>query len=86
MCIRDRFEVLVLTLMFINTIAGLLILFIRNNVVNKIGLRSVSYTHLVVELVKIINAVETVRADKWVRVSEVATQLLVSCTQTNKKL
>ncbi|PIM96628.1 Cytochrome c oxidase subunit 3 [Candidatus Hodgkinia cicadicola] len=35
----DQFEVLVLTLMFINTIAGLLILFIRNNVVNKIGLR-----------------------------------------------
>ena len=28
----DQFEVLVLTLMFINTIAGLLILFIRNNV------------------------------------------------------
>ncbi len=35
----DQFEVLVLTLMFINTIAGLLILFIRNNVVNKISLR-----------------------------------------------
>ncbi|PIM95225.1 Cytochrome c oxidase subunit 3 [Candidatus Hodgkinia cicadicola] len=35
----DQFEVLVLILMFINTIAGLLILFIRNNVVNKISLR-----------------------------------------------
>ncbi|PIM95081.1 Cytochrome c oxidase subunit 3 [Candidatus Hodgkinia cicadicola] len=35
----DQFEVLVLTLMFINTIAGLLILFIRNNVINKISLR-----------------------------------------------
>ncbi|PIM96826.1 Cytochrome c oxidase subunit 3 [Candidatus Hodgkinia cicadicola] len=35
----DQFEVLVLTLMFINTVAGLLILFIRNNVINKISLR-----------------------------------------------
>ncbi|PIM95528.1 Cytochrome c oxidase subunit 3 [Candidatus Hodgkinia cicadicola] len=35
----DQFEVLVLTLMFINTIVGLFILFIRNNVVNMIGLR-----------------------------------------------
>ncbi|PIM95833.1 Cytochrome c oxidase subunit 3 [Candidatus Hodgkinia cicadicola] len=35
----DQFEVLVLTLMFINMIVGLFILFIRNNVVNMIGLR-----------------------------------------------
>ncbi|PIM95878.1 Cytochrome c oxidase subunit 3 [Candidatus Hodgkinia cicadicola] len=35
----DQFEVLVLTLMFINTIAGLFILFIRYNVVNIISLR-----------------------------------------------
>ncbi|PIM96672.1 Cytochrome c oxidase subunit 3 [Candidatus Hodgkinia cicadicola] len=35
----DQFEVSVLTLMFINTIAGLLILFIRNRIMNKISLR-----------------------------------------------
>lgn len=36
---NDQFEVLVLTLKFINTVAGLLILFIRHNVVNMISLR-----------------------------------------------
>ncbi len=35
----DQFEVSVLILMFINTIAGLLILFIRSRIMNKISLR-----------------------------------------------